>query len=442
MITNAQAAPPKLRDPFADLAKLNADANLSTLESGTVEFRTGDAPPAFPDVKGKAQTPLGTINNTAALLNHIGAGVGYDVIKKEVSIIVADAPSSDDLNGQAMAIITSAANLYGLPTRDLPMFIETIAGRNQDNPLATFLMSRKWDGISRLEAFSATLTAKNQRLKNIILKRWMLAGIAAAVHPQGVKGGCIVPTLIGDQGIGKTSWLRSLLPRDLELVKDGHSLDPSDKDSVLEAVRYAITELGELESTLKRDLARLKAFLTKDCDEIRLPYARTAKKMTRRTVFAASVNSTEFLKDPTGNRRFGGIELTAVNWNHGLDMQQVWREIYERFYMQGQTHHLTADEIKELELNNANYTTNDPMMDALHQRFNFDAGFSEWMTVGAIASLLGYERPQQSDATRIGTCISKLHKSYAVADGRRSDGKTREVLMPPMKGGVRAVNML
>ena len=55
----------------------------------------------------------------------------------------------------------------------------------------------------------------------------------------------------------------------------GSHLDPSDRDSVLKNTKFVLVELGELDSTLRGDLARIKAFLSECTDVIRKPYGKS-----------------------------------------------------------------------------------------------------------------------------------------------------------------------
>src|SRR5690606_1586799 len=137
-----------------------------------------------------------------------------------------------------------------------------------------------WDGHSRLEQFYDTITAANQdqpgveHLKQTLMRRWMIACVAAAYMPDGISSPGVL-TLQGDQYLGKTKWFKSLVPESLDLVVDGKILRPDDKDSVKQCVSYWLVELGELDSTFRKsDVAQLKAFLTKRSDTLRMAYAR------------------------------------------------------------------------------------------------------------------------------------------------------------------------
>jgi putative DNA primase/helicase len=93
------------------------------------------------------------------------------------------------------------------------------------------------------------------------------------------------------------------------------------------AVSHLIVEIGELDSSFRKDVARLKGFLTADCDKLRRPYARVDSEYQRRTVFVATVNDPAFLVDQTGNTRFWVIPVKAINYEHGIDMQQLFAQV-------------------------------------------------------------------------------------------------------------------
>jgi putative DNA primase/helicase len=153
----------------------------------------------------------------------------------------------------------------------------------------------------------------------------------------------------GSQGLGKTSWFKSLIPNDFkEYFSEGELLNLSDKDSIKRCISHWIVELGEIDSTFRKsDISQLKAFLSKTDDNIRLPYAATPCNFSRRTSFCGTVNDLNFLHDTTGNRRFIPIHVTDCNFLHGIDLQQLWAEILH-LYLDGAPWWLDADEKLEL----------------------------------------------------------------------------------------------
>ena len=179
-----------------------------------------------------------------------------------------------------------------------------------------------------------------------IIWKWCLSGCRAIISQEGFVSENVL-ILKGDQGAGKTKWLTNLAPKDC--VKTGIQLNPSNKDSVLEATSVWIAELGEFDGTTsKSDTASLKAFLSKRIDYVRRPYGVAEEMIPRKSIFCASVNSDTFLVDDTGNRRYWTLEIGEANEKHGIDMQQLWRQVMETAILDKEEypHWLTKEEAK------------------------------------------------------------------------------------------------
>ena len=263
----------------------------------------------------------------------------------------------------------------------------------------------------------------------------MLSAVAAAVRPQGVSSHGVL-VLAGVQYIGKTSWFKNLAPRELGVLKEGVLLDPKDKDSVYQSVTNWIVELGEVDATFKKaDIAQLKAFITKDSDELRLPYQREPSQYARRTVFLASVNEDQFLQDPTGNRRFWTIACEAINSDHGLDMQQVWAEILE-LYNQGESWMLNSDELAILNTSNEDHESINPVEEKIIEMFDFSVNFHDqffypggsFMTCTQIYQVLNpHGLPTLKDLRQVGAAVRKITGKNITKLNRN----TRGFYMPP-----------
>ena len=333
--------------------------------------------------KGK---PLSTIENMQEILNRIGVVARYNVINKQIELLIPDAKFSiDNQANAALAHVLSWVNRFGMSTGNVQDFVTAIADQNQYNPVANWITSKAWDKKTRLAEFWATIKEKEatilkdgRQLRDVLLMRWMVSCIAAVFNPDGVSAHGIL-VLQGDQYLGKTKWMKSLAPRELSVIKDGITLNPSDKDSVMQCVRNWIVELGELDATFRKsDIASLKSFITSDRDVLRRPYARLESEFARRTVFFASVNPKQFLHDPTGNRRFWTIECEYINHDHTLDMQQVWAEVYEELYKKGVKYYLDAEEMAALNNRNDSHTADEPIKDLIDTAFNWLAPKAAW----------------------------------------------------------------
>ena len=197
-------------------------------------------------------------------------------------------------------------------------------------------------------------------------------------------------------------------------------LNPTDKDSVKRAVSHWIVELGEIESTFKKaDIDQLKAFITSKNDELRLPYDRASTTYQRRTAFYASVNAREFLTDTSGNRRFWVIPVKRINFNHGIDMQQLWAEVKETLYVPGQKNwFLTPDERKMLDRSNEDYRTQSSVEDLVLQHVIFDSKDTKPVQMTKLLRDLGIANPRMPD-------FKDANRVMAMngVEPRRSNGK-------------------
>lgn len=356
----------------------------------------------FPDQSRQGDgPPPSTLPNLRYMLQRYGIVVRYDVIKKKIRITIpGHSGSVDNADNVALTKIISLAVLNGLGTGQIPGYVDAIADENLYNPAADWINSRPWDGVDRLPAVYDTLLTREDfpvTLKATLMYRWLLSLVAAALKPRGFKGRGVL-TLQGPQGIGKTSWVMSLVddPALREaLVKVDHHLDPSQKDSILGAIAHWIVEIGELDSSFRKDMARLKGVLTSDADKIRRPYARTESEYQRRTVFMATVNEANFLVDHTGNSRWWTLPVVKVNYQHGIDVQQVFAQLAVDFHA-GAQWWLTADEDAQLAERNERHRSLSAVEETLMAKLDLDppeGSEKVKMTALKVLKAAGIEKP-------------------------------------------------
>ena len=378
--------------------------------------------------QNKLRTPLATIENVANLLKVLGVNVRYNVISKEQERLVPGyAFSIDNQKNSTLTYIVGWASRIRMPTALVPELVAFAADQNPYNPVTTWIESKPWDEKSRLEEFYATITAKGEqedpavaKLKQTFMTRWMISAVAAAYEAGGISAQGVL-VLQGPQAIGKTQWFKRLVPRELSHLRaDGMLLRPDDKDSLKQVLSFWLVELGELDATFRKsDIAQLKAFLTRSKDVFRRPYARDESEFARRTVFLASVNPSEFLHDPTGNRRFWTIECEAINYDHGLDMQQVWAE-FASLYQMGVSHALTDQELKDLNAHNENFMTRDAVEELIGTRLDWEhtSGIpSTWRTATDILQELGIDNPSHSQKMRASDALKARGARNGKKDG-------------------------
>lgn len=405
-----------------------APANDNTAKPLDVDLN----PYGFPHMSSKGQ-PQSTVENVAHLLAEYGITAAYNVISKEVEITIPGRYfSQDNRAGNAIATITSLCSRNRLPKSDLVEYITLIADSNRRNPAAEFIQARPWDGRDRFAELVATLDPANAELAEILLRRWMIGAVGAAMNDRGqAMQGVLV--LQGPQGTGKTSWFWTLAGNDRDLAKEGAQLNPADRDSVKSAISYWLVELGELDATFRKaDIAALKSFITKDRDDLFLRYSRASSSFPRRTAFLATVNEKAYLRDETGNRRYWSIQCGQnMVAHHDVDVQQVWAQAFD-LWRAGEQHPLTRYEMDLLNGANDAHTEISPVEELFLARFEWGTSMrSHAMTATEALIAVGYDRPNRQQTREAGMILRKL----TGGEPRKSNGNQVFDLPPKVADG-------
>jgi predicted P-loop ATPase len=385
-------------------------------------------PRSFPNTERRSGSIPCTISNIEHLLKSYGLSVRYDVIRKRLLIDIPGwTGSPDNYDNVALAILVSLTEANNMATRGIEEQVLASADRNLFNPAADWILSKPWDGIHRLPAFYATLTTEEGfpvELKHALMYRWLLSIVAAACMARNFKARGVL-TLQGAQGMGKTSWVSNLVPdpdvREM-IVKLDHHLDPHDKDSVLSAISHLIVEVGELDSSFRKDVARLKGFITRDSDKVRRPYARTASEYPRRTVFVATVNDRNFLVDDTGNSRFWTLPLVAVDYAHRVDMQQLFAQLHADF-VAGHQWWLTKEEEALLEASNRDHRSISSIREHLIEMIDLaylNSDKTELMGTNEVLRKLGIQQPRNGQNKEVAATLREL-----LGEPRRINGNMK-----------------
>lgn len=357
-----------------------------------------------------------TIFNVQRMMDAYGITAYYDGIKKKPTINIPGVRScSDQADNVALSHIESLGNLNGMKGEKTARLAISVAYQDERNPIADWIKSAPWDGQDRITPLCETLTVQDDyplELRNLLVRRWLISAAAAAMKPSGFysKG---VLTLQGPQSIGKTQWVANLLPPGL--LSDygllGAHLDPSNRDSIKNAVSHWIVELGEVDSTLNRgEMGALKAFISQRTDKLRLPYERRESEFPRRTVFAASVNHGQFLRDETGNVRWWTIPVTAINSNHGIGLQQMWAQVAAALDA-GEQWWLTSEEEAQLESCNADHTVKSSIYERLSDAIDLSVPTEEWVRMTATKALqilLQIKDPTNAQAREAGAALRAI----------------------------------
>ncbi len=181
-----------------------------------------------------------------------------------------------------------------------------LAHRKRIHPVKDWLESLKWDGKKRISTWIKDYcegVAEEPYLSEVSQK-FLLAMVKRIFEP-----GCqwdYVLVLEGKQGKFKSSIARAI-------ASDRWFMDNlpdlKDKDSMLNLQGKWLIELGELASVKRADYNQVKAYLIRRTDTVRPHYGRLQSDVPRQSVFIGTVNEGQYLKDPTGNRRYWPVKV-------------------------------------------------------------------------------------------------------------------------------------
>lgn len=238
-------------------------------------------------------------DNFSKILDFLEIKIRFNIITKRISIEgLPEAYAKSDLFEILPIYIKDVLinNGIRINTNIIGEYILLEIAKNNFNPFIDFLHSNKWDGKDRISELFDIFHIEKEFHKTLF-RKWLYQTVSISFNtldkPYGIDG---VLTLQGKQGIGKTYAL-SLLSPNPEWFQDGLTIDVNNKDSLIRATSALISEIGEFDSTIKKEQSALKAFLTSPVDDIRPPYGRKSIRRARNTSFCATVNPDTFLKD-------------------------------------------------------------------------------------------------------------------------------------------------
>lgn len=205
---------------------------------------------------------------------------------------------------------------------------QAVSREHPFHPIRDYLDSLKWDGISRIDDWlTLYMGADPSDYVRAVGPRFLIGGVARIYRPACKNDTC--PIFEGPQGLLKSTALRTLASA--EFFTDDIA-DLGSKNSVMQTRGVWLIELAELDSMSRSDVSRIKAFMSRQVDRIRLPYGRRVIEAPRECIFAGTTNRHDYLKDESGARRFWPVECGVIRIDElRRDRDQLWAEARVRF---------------------------------------------------------------------------------------------------------------
>ena len=273
-----------------------------------------------------------------------------------------------------------------------------------------------WDGQNRVaELFGRLPGISSENIYRCTI--WLRSAVAHWLKMDPMHGNDNVPTLIGDQGCGKTVFCRRLLPPTLQ----GYFLDRMnlsnkfDKDMAL--TNNMIVVLDEFDQYTTNQQASLKQALSRSTVNARPIFKGAQIERHRYASFLATTNNLHPLNDPTGSRRYICIRIEPgklIDNELPIDYDQLYAQVVEEVCERGMRYWFTAEETRLLQLDNVPFQhipdIGQMVKSCFHQPHTGDGEREHSMDeiLGVIIDRYPYLEATKNLKMRVGSMLSKM----------------------------------
>ena len=201
------------------------------------------------------------------------------------------------------------------------------------HPIRDYILAQKWDGIKRIDTLLIDYFGVEDNAYTRAAIRKMLCAAVARVFEPGIKFDTAL-ILVGEQGTYKSTFVK-------KLGKDWFSdtfTTVQGKESFEQIQGAWLVEIAELSGLKKAEVETIKHYISKREDSFRPAYGRVVETYKRQCVFFGTTNNKDFLRDPTGNRRFMPIDVRPEYVTKSViedltdeEIDQIWAEAYQLY---------------------------------------------------------------------------------------------------------------
>ncbi|NDV83254.1 VapE domain-containing protein [Bacteroides sp. 51] len=247
-----------------------------------------------------------------------------------------------------------------------------------------------WDGITdHIALLADTVQTTDRSYWHKVFRRWLVGMVRCAMGTQDINQQVLL--LYGQQGKGKSSWIRNLLPPQLREYYCNGMIDPAKNDNMLRLSNRILIDMEEFEGAKPADIAELKRITSQSSVVLRKPYDIQERTYPRRASFIGSTNNTRFLSDISGSRRFMVVQATEINYRTKINYEGLYAQV---MYLieNGFQHWFEGEEINIINQRNEQHRMKDPLEENLYVYYRPATPTDymvKWKPAAAILSYLG-----------------------------------------------------
>ena len=297
------------------------------------------------------------------------------------------------------------------------------------NVLTDFLNTNKSNPTGIIEEYAKCIYPQSEY--NIwAFRKWIVGALHNWTSNQNEKLVCpLTLVLTGQQhGTGKTSFLRNIMPKELDKYIVEAKINGHDKDSMYTLCNSLLVLDDEFGGIAFKDVKEYKAISDMNIITQRRPYEREAKTFKRRAILCGTTNEIDILKDVTGNRRILPISVEKVDYDKmlAIDKTSLIIEAYNLLKAGFEWILRTENEIEYLKLNSSKNETVLPIEEIFFKHFSIEQTanhiFEKVWNQGEILEYLNFKsilKPTKYDLKEVLTKNKLEYKMYRVDRGTK-----------------------
>lgn len=283
-------------------------------------------------VNSKGLPDARSISNITLALTRLGTELTYDTFARKPFMTYNNVSALlDDDNATDLWLDVDQKELFR-PSKELFFdVLKSVARQSSFHPVLDYFATLSWDGTARLDTWLTTAAnAANTPYTRAVSALVLIAAVRRVRDP-GCKFDEMLVLESPQQGLLKSTAIRTLC-HDPKWFSDDLPLNADSKNLIERTSGKWIIEASDLSGMRASDHEALKSMLSRQVDgPVRLAYARLPIEQPRQFIIIGTTNSSQYLSDQTGNRRFWpiAVEEFDIRWIRE-SRDQLWAEACAR----------------------------------------------------------------------------------------------------------------